>query len=328
MRKIVPLKITISQPCQENWGMMEQKDKGRFCQQCQKTIVDFSLLSDEALYQYFKTNGAISCGRFHNDQLNKIINPPAAKRFRLEKFYKAAATLFAFLSMKYAGATDKKEKINIEINPFNKSTQHFLPDEVTITGMVKDQYNQPVENASITFAGEIIATSGKDGKFSFTLDTKKYEAGKYFLLLVSYPGMNTVVRNYNLAMSSTSYDITLVPPLNMREDPAHTMGIFVQDLFQTITLTSIPTSKLLTKDMKDSLDQAASRMRNFPEVIVNIITYPKNNAAKAALKKQQEAIQKYMVDEQGISEDRFRQIFGTYSPEKKNKIILEGATNY
>lgn len=64
------LLITIPKPCHENWNGMSPQDKGRFCQVCSKTVVDFTSLNDEEVKNYFlQQAGKKTCGRFRSDQL-------------------------------------------------------------------------------------------------------------------------------------------------------------------------------------------------------------------------------------------------------------------
>src|SRR5262245_21716859 len=93
------LTINIAAPCKENWDAMSKTGDGRFCNSCQKTVVDFSHLSDQQLLNYFSKNGMNTCGRFHNDQLNKTILHLDNKQNVWKNFYKVAATVLAFLSI-------------------------------------------------------------------------------------------------------------------------------------------------------------------------------------------------------------------------------------
>ena len=34
--------IRIENPCHENWNLMSRNQKGRFCDSCNKTVIDFS----------------------------------------------------------------------------------------------------------------------------------------------------------------------------------------------------------------------------------------------------------------------------------------------
>jgi hypothetical protein len=52
---------------------MIPNDDGRYCNACAKTVIDFSVMTDEAIQQYFLTAGNQSvCGRFKNIQLERI----------------------------------------------------------------------------------------------------------------------------------------------------------------------------------------------------------------------------------------------------------------
>ncbi len=70
--KMKSVKYSIEDPCHENWDQMKPEAKGRFCEACSKTVVDFSSMSDFSIVSYLeaKKNEAV-CGRFHPDQMNK-----------------------------------------------------------------------------------------------------------------------------------------------------------------------------------------------------------------------------------------------------------------
>lgn len=67
-------KISIPKPCFEGWENMTPNEMGRFCNACAKTVVDFSVMSDEAVQQYIIDNyGQKMCGRFKIAQLQRIV---------------------------------------------------------------------------------------------------------------------------------------------------------------------------------------------------------------------------------------------------------------
>lgn len=78
--------IKIADPCHENWDAMTQQDKGRFCASCQKTVVDFSNMSDRQIADFFKKPEGAVCGRFYSDQLERTIEAPK-KRLPWVKYF-------------------------------------------------------------------------------------------------------------------------------------------------------------------------------------------------------------------------------------------------
>jgi len=68
------LRIAVPKPCHEDWETMTPNQQGRHCTACAKTVVDFTLLSDEQVQQFFlhQKEGKV-CGRFKQEQLHRII---------------------------------------------------------------------------------------------------------------------------------------------------------------------------------------------------------------------------------------------------------------
>jgi hypothetical protein len=69
------LKLHIPEPCHESWKDMTPKEQGRFCASCSKIVVDFSVMTDRQMLDYFTNYSGNTCGRFANDQLNRVIDP-------------------------------------------------------------------------------------------------------------------------------------------------------------------------------------------------------------------------------------------------------------
>jgi hypothetical protein len=71
------MNINIASPCHENWDAMTSSDKGKFCASCQKTVVDFTNMSDREIIEYFSKSTGSVCGRLTDEQLSKdIVIPP------------------------------------------------------------------------------------------------------------------------------------------------------------------------------------------------------------------------------------------------------------
>jgi len=92
MKKI---NLSIPKPCHEDWAQMTQVEKGKFCDSCQKVVVDFTKMSDRELAVLFKKSSGSVCGRFQQEQLNHDINIPR-KRIPWVKYF-FQFTLPAFL---------------------------------------------------------------------------------------------------------------------------------------------------------------------------------------------------------------------------------------
>lgn len=129
------LKITIPEPCHENWDKMTPKDNGRFCLSCTKTVVDFTSMLPDEIQQYFISNKNI-CGRFKSEQLSEInIQIPYQilynqthyrKIFLLALFVAMGTTLFSYQDKE--GNKHKIDKVEI--------VEDSKPEPQALTGIV------------------------------------------------------------------------------------------------------------------------------------------------------------------------------------------------
>ncbi|KFF18436.1 energy transducer TonB [Flavobacterium hydatis] len=115
-------KISIPEPCHENWDKMTPKDNGRFCLSCSKTVVDFTkMLPDEVQHFFMANQNKSVCGRFKNSQLeNIIIQIPTEVLYKQTQYHKMfLLALFIAMGTTLFSCQDKngdKQKIDkIEI---------------------------------------------------------------------------------------------------------------------------------------------------------------------------------------------------------------------
>ncbi len=82
--------ISIPKPCHENWSAMTPNEKGKFCNSCAKTVVDFTKKSVVEIQDFFIDNRHKKvCGHFYKTQLDSItIEIPRETLFQQLSFSK------------------------------------------------------------------------------------------------------------------------------------------------------------------------------------------------------------------------------------------------
>lgn len=66
-------KLTISNPCANEWAAMTPSGLGRFCVSCNKNVIDFTNQSEAQIKAYVKAHaGEKMCGRFYKSQIDRI----------------------------------------------------------------------------------------------------------------------------------------------------------------------------------------------------------------------------------------------------------------
>lgn len=163
---MTPVKISIKEPCNEDWQKMTPKEQGRHCASCNKCVVDFTNFTDKEIFNYLAENRSQqTCGRFKSSQLERDINliPKKKKGFPI---YRLAASFFvgglSLLSTKLMAQLPQVQEIVNQEEESNRARQ------IVISGSVRDiGTSAAIENASLMI--------GKDSFYSDSLGNYSFE---------------------------------------------------------------------------------------------------------------------------------------------------------
>lgn len=172
------IQLQIPEPCHENWQQMTPVEQGRFCKACAKTVIDFSIMTDQQILDYLSAASAGICGRMQESQLHRTLQPmPVPPKSRwwmallmplLLGVQRVKAQKSSLLQGKLARpvpeAMVKKGKVAMpQLNA--KTAMH-------ITGTVTDTLGKPVPYAIIHLeSSSASVTADAEGKFSLYAET-------------------------------------------------------------------------------------------------------------------------------------------------------------
>lgn len=202
----MPIKITIPEPCSENWNEMTPTQKGAFCASCQKEVIDFRAHSQMELARKIEANSKNGdshglCGRFRPEQLNTSL--PRLNRNRWRNG--AVAAGFTALLLGSCSTEDDifprgegvefQESIEvIEVNVGEVKTPLDSlqpPPHVEITGTVVDPEGRPLPGAYIRLIGtKLNVEADPNGAFTIQFSPELRESEVW--LEVIYIGFDTM----------------------------------------------------------------------------------------------------------------------------------------
>lgn len=139
------IQISIPEPCHEGWQNMTPVEKGRFCASCQKTVLDFTYLSDNEIINLVAKNDTL-CGRINVSQLNRNLIETKTKSNYFGYF---ATSVLAFLGLGTSTivAQEKPVTEQTDLKYLNKATDSVK--NITVTGVVTDSIGKPLPGATI-----------------------------------------------------------------------------------------------------------------------------------------------------------------------------------
>lgn len=143
MRYSNGLYLSVPTPCGENWDKMTNTAAGKHCDSCAKTVIDFSFMTDAEIFAVINNSRGKVCGRFQDNQLNRLINPPASPRKNfLPALVLTAGLITGIANHSYAEARGLEE-VEMQLAPVPEDTvtqpmkTYNLPELVVVaTGTI------------------------------------------------------------------------------------------------------------------------------------------------------------------------------------------------
>jgi hypothetical protein len=177
---------------------MHQQPGGKYCGNCQKTVVDFTLMSDADLANFFKKKQGHVCGRFYDDQLDKQIAIPKRALPWLKYFFTITLPAFLYAHKSYGQIEVIKAAIELpDKNPNTSDTNIISIDKSVLTGNVSDEKGEAIPYASVLIKGTKIGTV-TDVKGDFYLKVSQFPIS-LFISAVGYEPNYFVINNENIS---------------------------------------------------------------------------------------------------------------------------------
>ncbi len=221
-------KLKIGTPCHEKWALMQEEEQGRFCLACQKTVVDFTKMSEEEIITFFESYAQRKqattniCGRFSKTQLQKkysskgaAFSAPSRHRGGVYSLIAAALIALSAPSLQAAAATPidpiawVAHSSSQKVAPVDPLAEGFFADMMRMArqlqGSVYDQNGKIAPRTLVQLynaEGIVVAStkSDKDGKFAIPLTQQIQKSSGLYL----YAEINDAIGS--LSVSAADFD--------------------------------------------------------------------------------------------------------------------------
>ncbi len=185
MKKNVALSIPT--PCSEQWGDFSPTPSGGHCSVCTIDVVDFTMMSDQEIVDFFVENKGFSCGKMRPEQLKCYGIPQISWAARVSKFLKVGLLGITLLGWQHTAYTKELPE-----KQFFKKQLTLLTNQDTVAaasyeGMVIDEMNGPLPGVNVYVKGTTNGTvTDIDGQFKISHALKEGD-----VLVFSSIGYNT-----------------------------------------------------------------------------------------------------------------------------------------
>lgn len=162
------IQISIPEPCQEGWQNMTPVEKGRFCSSCQKTVLDYTNLSDNEIIKLVSKNDNL-CGRFNVTQLDRDL---IETRRTSNYFGYFATSVLAFLGLGTSNIVAQEKPILEQTDNKYQYKPTDTIQKITVSGVVTDSVGKPLHGATVKIKNILEGTQTDEyGKYSLSVNS-------------------------------------------------------------------------------------------------------------------------------------------------------------
>ena len=166
-----PVKITIPDPCHENWDAMTPVQQGRYCGACQKVVVDFTQMTDGQILDVFKkAGGGHPCGRYLPSQLDRPLLDTRPKTTFIGTLAKRIAAMVLLVQSASTAMAQQAKSHMVTVEQYHEYDTDSL-GRIQVSGKLIDTLSkQPLPRMSV-YIRQIDTTVFTDltGQFSFAM---------------------------------------------------------------------------------------------------------------------------------------------------------------
>ncbi len=154
------LQISIPEPCHENWYAMTPTQQGRFCNACTKEVIDFSMMTDTEVLNYFTsiTHEKV-CGRALPSQLDRTITWPKEPKKKLFWYWNYIVMFFMFFSK----ANIVKAQGNVRVVTASELSRASVSN---VYDALACKVGEPVKISSWLISGKVTDIDGNPVSFA------------------------------------------------------------------------------------------------------------------------------------------------------------------
>lgn len=216
----ISYKFKIEKPCQQDWNEMPPVDGGKYCNNCQYHVIDFSILSDIELIQIIEKSSGKICGRLTTEQLEKEIL--VVNNEKKGSLIKLIASFLLMTTIKTINSENlNKNTTNLSTNDSNyKETKNYLKSKNAIKNdsvvnkvnflFVDESSLLPISNVHISIL-KLSINDSSDINGLFEIDAVNFRLHEPLTLRISKNGYKPITLVYNKDEISTYNEIKLSP---------------------------------------------------------------------------------------------------------------------
>jgi hypothetical protein len=179
MNAITKINLSKLKHCEQVWNKMPKNDKGRLCQQCNHTIIDFRRTSDAEIAKAHVFSQEKVCGIYTERQLKLSFEKQDRELpDRWKSFYMAMFSLLSLTSFREPIVseittiqTESEFEYENQMKPRSKVVCHpAIRDSLIVSGRIMDDNGTPIPFANVVVMGiKTGASSDFDGVYHIDL---------------------------------------------------------------------------------------------------------------------------------------------------------------